>query len=130
MKTKHFGIRDGQLVEVPAFNRGLYACEVQAATKGEALTLLLSQLERLATAPAPRVWVRNVGYVLAYANPSGGFTVDGGTIHPKRANIDGSAVPLVVSHCDRMLDAPVKGSLDYYGSEEFAREQAIAYTKG
>lgn len=127
MKKHTWAVSNGQIVKVGPFSHGLSACEVQAATKGEALALMLADYERLMSAPSPALWVRNAGYVFAYADPRGGFCVEGGTLHPKRARSDGSARCLVSAHADKLSEAPAKGSLDYYGSAEFQAEQDRAY---
>ncbi len=126
MKLKYWTIQNGEVTPVSPLSRGLSSPEIQAATKGEATQILLSLLARIANAPAPRLWVKNGAYCLAYHNGNT-IVVEGGSTHPRRANADGSLFPLVSGATDDMRNALKAASFDYYSSEGFSIEEKKAF---
>ncbi len=130
MKPKFWTIENGSLVPVSHFARGLNPIEIEAPTKGEALTILLSRMEKAAKLDGARLYVKGGAYALSVPAIDGsGYAVEGGTLHARRRQHTGAQFPLVtgfVAPDAKPADVMRAASLDYYGSEEFAREEARA----
>jgi hypothetical protein len=113
MKPKFWTVKDGEVVPVGHFDRGMNHVEVQASTKGEATKVMLTRFEKMSEHVGPRLWVKDGAYALAWHNGKD-WSFEGGLADRKFSS--GTVCALVVGGTAKVEDVPEKASLDYYAA--------------